>query len=59
MLTFFTCRSTFFGRTFELTPVVFDAEKKDIGRIINVEIESVNQSTLFGSKINSNTEAAA
>ena len=52
-------QSRFFGRTFELTPVVFDAEKKDIGRIINVEIESVNQSTLFGSKINSNTEAAA
>ena len=40
----------FFGRTFELTPVFFDATEKDVGKIIEVEINDFNQHSLYGSK---------
>ena len=52
-------QNKFFGRTFELTPVVFDASEKDVGKIIDVEIQDCNQNSLFGSKSNSNKEVAA
>ncbi len=52
-------QNKFFGRTFELTPVVFDAAKQDVGKIIDVEIKDCNQNSLFGSKRNSNKEVAA
>ncbi len=52
-------QNKFFGRTFELTPVVFDAKESDVGKIINVEIKDCNQNSLFGSKINPNKEVAA
>ena len=49
----------FFGRTFELTPVVFDAKKEDIGKIIDVEITGCNQNSLFGFKKDLKKEVAA
>jgi len=52
-------QSKFFGRTFELTPVVFDADECDIGKIIDVKIKDCNQNSLFGFKRNSEKEAAA
>ena len=52
-------QNKFFGRTFELTPVVFDASEQDVGKIIDVEIKEYNQNSLFGSKKNSEKEAAA
>ncbi len=52
-------QNKFFGRTFELTPVVFDASEQDVGKIIDVEIKDYNQNSLFGSKKNSEKEAAA
>ena len=52
-------QSRFFGRTFELTPVVFDAKEKDVGKIIDVEIKDCNQNSLFGSKKSSEKEVAA
>ena len=52
-------QSKFFGRTFELTPVVFDADECDIGKIIDVKIKDCNQNSLFGSKRSLDKEVAA
>jgi len=52
-------QSKFFGRTLELTPVVFDANEQDVGKIIDIEIKDCNQNSLFGSKKSSNKEVAA
>ena len=52
-------QNKFFGRTFELTPVVFDASEQDVGKIIHVRIKSYNRNTLFGSKENKESEVAA
>jgi len=52
-------QSKFFGRTFELTPVIFDANEQDVGKIIDVEIKDCNQNSLFGSKRSSEKEVAA
>ena len=52
-------QSKFFGRTFELTPVVFDANEQDVGKIIDVEIKDCNQNSLFGSKRSLDKEVAA
>ena len=52
-------QSKFFGRTFELTPVVFNASEQDIGKVIDIEIRDCNQNSLFESKISPNKEAAA
>tara|TARA_Y100001970_G_scaffold271467_1_gene366785 strand:+ start:6222 stop:7523 length:1302 start_codon:yes stop_codon:yes gene_type:complete len=52
-------QSKFFGRTLDLTPVIFDATKHDIGQIIEVEIKDFNKHSLFGSKRNSEKETAA
>ena len=42
-----------FGRTEHMTPVVFEGDKSNIGKIILVKIETSNQNTLFGKiKIN-------
>ena len=49
----------FFGRTFDLTPVVFDAKEEDVGKIIDVEIGSCNQNSLFGFKKSLDKEVAA
>ena len=52
-------QNKFFGRTFELTPVVFDAKQQDVGKIIDVEVKDYNQNSLFGFKKTSNNEVAA
>ena len=52
-------QSKFFGRTFELTPVVFDANEQDVGKIIDVKIKDCNQNSLFGSKRSLDKEVAA
>ncbi len=38
----------FFGRSEYMTPVIFDANEKDVGKIIKVQIIDSNQNTLFG-----------
>ncbi len=52
-------QTRFFGRTLELTPVIFDASIHDIGKIIDVEIKDFNKHSLFGSKRNSEKVTAA
>ena len=52
-------QSKYFGRTCELTPVIFDANDHDIGQIINVEIKDFNRNSLFGKKISIKKEDAA
>ena len=38
----------FFGRNKYMSPVIFDASERDIGKIVKVKIENSNQNTLFG-----------
>ena len=38
----------YFGRNRFLSPVIFDANENDIGKVVNVKIDSSNQNTLFG-----------
>ena len=38
----------FFGRTDFMTPVIFEGELRDIGKIVKVKINSSNQNSLFG-----------
>ena len=52
-------QSKFFGRTIELTPVVFDATELDVGKVVNIEITNCNKNTLFGLKTKSENEVAA
>ena len=52
-------QSKFFGRTIELTPVVFDATELDVGKVVNIEITNCNKNTLFGFKTKSENEVAA
>ena len=48
-----------FGRTGHMTPVIFDGDKKNIGKIVKVEIDSSNQNSLFGKiKLTRNKKAA-
>ena len=43
-------QTKFFGRTSDLTPVIFDANHSDVGKIIDIKIKSFNQNSLFGIK---------
>tara|TARA_B100001250_G_scaffold359772_1_gene336847 strand:- start:559 stop:1899 length:1341 start_codon:yes stop_codon:yes gene_type:complete len=47
----------FFGRNKFLTSVIFEGNKKNIGTVTDVKIDSSNQNTLFG-KIEKNMKAA-
>ena len=47
----------FFGRNKYISPVIFDGNEKDIGKIVRVKIQTSNQNTLFGFK-NQNMRAA-
>ena len=48
-----------FGRTDYMTPVIFNGDKKNIGKIVKVEIDSSNQNSLFGKiKLTQNKKAA-
>ncbi len=38
----------FFGRSEYMTSVIFDADKEDVGKLVNVKIINSNQNTLFG-----------
>ena len=50
----------YFGRTDCLTPVVIlNANEKDVGKIVNVRIETSNRNTLFGVKENEERGVAA
>ena len=48
-----------FGRSEYMTPVVFDGNKNDIGKILPVKIKQFNRSTLFGDKINTSNQKVA
>ena len=37
-----------FGRSEHMTPVIFDGNKKDIGKVVSVKINNSNQKNLFG-----------
>ena len=37
-----------FGRTEHMTPVIFDGDIKDIGKVVQVEITGSNRNSLFG-----------
>jgi 2-methylthioadenine synthetase len=50
-------QNKFFGRNNYISPVIFDGNEKDIGKIVKVKIQTSNQSTLFGFK-NQNMRAA-
>ena len=48
-----------FGRSEYMTPVIFDGEKTDIGKIVQVKVKQSNRNTLFGEVItNSNQKVA-
>ena len=48
-----------FGRTDYMTSVIFNGDKKNIGKIVKVEIDSSNQNSLFGKiKLTQNKKAA-
>ena len=42
----------FFGRSEYMTSVIFDANDRDVGKIIKVKIKKSNQHTLFGESLN-------
>ena len=44
-----------FGRNMYMNSVIFDGNKKDVSNIVKVDIEKVNQNSLFG-KIKKNRE---
>ena len=41
-------KTKLFGRTELMTPVIFNGDKENIGKIIQVQINNSNQSSLFG-----------
>jgi len=51
-------QSKLFGRNKYLNSVIFKGDKKNIGKIIKVKIESCNQNSLFGEIVNKNMRAA-
>jgi len=52
-------QNKFFGRTEQMTAVIFNGEKNIEGKIVQVLIKSSNQNNLFGEiKLNKNTNAA-
>ena len=42
----------YFGRSEYMTSVIFDGNDDDVGQVVKVKINSSNQNTLFGEKIN-------
>ena len=42
----------YFGRNEFFNSVIFDGDKKDIGKIVKVIVENSNQNTLFGKIMN-------
>ena len=52
-------KSQAFGRSEYMTSVIFNGKKKDIGKIVPVQIKRSNRSTLFGEKINNLNQKVA
>ena len=50
-------QNKYFGRNEYFNSVIFEAEKKDIGKVVKVNVENSNKNTLFG-KIRSKMKAA-
>ena len=48
-----------FGRSEYMTSVIFNGNKNDIGKIVQVKIKYSNRSTLFGEKINDSNQKVA
>ncbi len=48
-----------FGRSEYMTPVIFDGEKTDIGKIVQVKVKQSNRNTLFGEVINNSNKKVA
>ena len=48
-----------FGRSEHMTSVIFNGNKSDIGKIVQVKINQSNRSTLFGKKINNSNQKVA
>ena len=44
-------KNKLFGRSDYMTPVIFDGQKDDIGKVIPVKITKSNRTTLFGTVI--------
>jgi tRNA-2-methylthio-N6-dimethylallyladenosine synthase len=52
-------KNKLFGRTEYMTSVIFDGNEENIGKIVEVKIDSSNQNTLFGKlKFNDNKKVA-
>ena len=52
-------KSQTFGRSEYMTSVVFNGNKSDIGKIVEVKIKESNRSTLIGEKINGSNQKVA
>ncbi len=52
-------KTKFFGRSEYMTPVIFDGNGDDVGKIIKVKIKQSNRNTLFGEKINNSNQKVA
>ena len=48
-----------FGRSEYMTPVIFDGNDQDVGKIIKVKINNSNQNTLFGTSLNRSEKRVA
>ena len=48
-----------FGRTEYMTPVIFDGNKNDIGKILQIKIRQSNRTSLFGEKVCSSNKKVA
>ena len=48
-----------FGRSEHMTSVVFNGNKSDIGKIVQVKINQSSRSTLFAEKINNSNQKVA
>ncbi len=48
-----------FGRSEYMTPVIFNGQKEDIGKVVPVKIKQSNRTTLFGDVINNSNQKVA
>ena len=54
-----TDKTSLFGRSEYMTPVIFNGSKDDIGKILQVKINKSNRSTLFGEIIETSNQRVA
>ena len=48
-----------FGRSEHMTSIIFNGDKNDIGKVVQVKIKQSNRSTLFAEKIKSSNQKVA